>query len=97
MLLRKVHPDTHEPASLQLSKCLKRNRTSRILYGQVLVYGQLKKVTKCKKTCQNLASFKPTYHIILYNTSMYMLVNINSWNRQIRKKEIEASYIDLEK
>jgi hypothetical protein len=35
ILLSKVHPDTQEPASI---KCLKRNRTSRILYGQVTFF-----------------------------------------------------------
>ena len=36
ILLRKVHPDTHEHATVFASiECLKRNRTSRILYGQV--------------------------------------------------------------
>ena len=39
ILLRKVHPDTHEPANVFASiKCLKRNRTSRILYGQVTFF-----------------------------------------------------------
>ena len=39
ILLRKVHPDTHEPASVFASiECLKWNRTSRILYGQVTFF-----------------------------------------------------------
>jgi predicted phosphohydrolase len=57
MLLRKVHPDTHEPTSLQLSKCLKRNRTSRILYGQVHVYGQLKKGYQNVKNMSKFSKF----------------------------------------
>ena len=39
ILLRYVHPDTHEPATVFASiKCLKRNKTSRILYGQVTFF-----------------------------------------------------------
>jgi hypothetical protein len=39
IVLRKVNPDTHEPATVFASiKCLKRNRTSRILSRQVTFF-----------------------------------------------------------
>jgi hypothetical protein len=39
ILLRKVNPDTHEPATVFASiECLKRNRTSNILFGQVTFF-----------------------------------------------------------
>ena len=41
ILLRKAHPDTHEPATVFASiECFKRNRTSRILSGQVTFFRQ---------------------------------------------------------